>query len=62
MSILMDPIERDEILATAELIRPHVRETPVFALAAAALGLGGFSLWAKLELLQHAGSFKTRGA
>jgi threonine dehydratase len=56
------PIERDEILATAELIRPHVRETPVVALDAAELGLGGFPLWAKLELLQHAGSFKTRGA
>jgi threonine dehydratase len=71
MSILMPreslvpvdrPIERDEILATAELIRPHVRETPVFALDAAGLGLGSFALWAKLELLQHAGSFKTRGA
>jgi len=56
------PIGRDEILAMAELIRTHVRETPVFALDAAELGLGEFPLWAKLELLQHAGSFKTRGA
>ncbi len=62
MSILMIPIERSEVLAAAELIRPHVRETPVLALDAAELGLGDFPLWAKLELLQHAGSFKTRGA
>ena len=56
------PLERDAILATAELLRPHVRETPVYPLDATELGLGGFALWAKLELLQHAGSFKTRGA
>ena len=34
---------------------------PSFALAAAELGLG-FPVTLKLELLQHAGSFKPRGA
>src|ERR1700736_2680949 len=62
LSPTVAPIERDEILATAERIRPYVRETPVLALDTAELGLGSFSLWVKLELLQHAGSFKPRGA
>jgi threonine dehydratase len=43
-------------------IRPHVRRTPVVEVAAADLGLAGHGLQLKLECLQHAGSFKTRGA
>jgi threonine dehydratase len=58
----MTAIDRDSIAATYSLIRPHLRQTPVVAVDAADFGLGSFPLAVKLELLQHAGSFKTRGA
>ena len=44
------------------MIKPHVRRTPIIALDGADLGLAGVALVLKLELTQHAGSFKTRGA
>lgn len=50
------------IRATAERLAPHVRRTPVIAIDGADLGLDGVRLVFKLEFLQHAGSFKTRGA
>lgn len=46
-------IDRERIAAVAKTIAPFVRRTP-------AIELDGVQL--KLELLQHAGSFKTRGA
>jgi threonine dehydratase len=52
----------DEIARTYELIRPHVRRTPVVEVDAADFGLPAAPLALKLELLQHTGSFKTRGA
>jgi threonine dehydratase len=55
-------IDRQGIEATAALIRPHVRVTPVVRVDAADFGRPGFSLIFKLESLQHAGSFKARGA
>ncbi|MBV8299422.1 MAG: threonine/serine dehydratase [Candidatus Eremiobacteraeota bacterium] len=55
--------DRQAITETARLISPYVRRTPVLALDPADLGLDpSIGLSAKLELLQHAGSFKTRGA
>src|SRR5215510_8624760 len=51
-----------EIAATYDLIRPYVRRTPVIEVDAADFGLPTASLACKLELLQHAGSFKARGA
>lgn len=55
------PISREDIRAAHERIRPHVRRTPVLSLPQGAFGhVGPVSL--KLEFLQHAGSFKTRGA
>ncbi len=52
---------RPAIEAAAERIAPHVRVTPVMTLPAReALLPGGVTL--KLECLQHAGSFKPRGA
>ncbi len=57
-----DALRRDAITATAALIAPYVRVTPVVELDAADLGLPSFPLTLKLEQLQHAGSFKTRGA
>lgn len=55
-------LAHDRFLATAKLIEPHIRRTPLIAASASEFGLSGFSLGIKLELLQHAGSFKTRGA
>ncbi|MBV9734383.1 MAG: threonine/serine dehydratase [Acidisphaera sp.] len=50
-----------EIEAAAARIARFVRHTPVLRLAPAELGLG-VPVALKLELLQHAGSFKPRGA
>jgi threonine dehydratase len=55
-------LDRDAIAATAELIAPYVRVTPIAQVDAADFGLPPFPLTLKLEQLQHAGSFKTRGA
>ena len=55
-------ITREAIAATAELIRPHVRRTPMLHSDAAEFGLAPGPLTFKLELLQHSGSFKARGA
>jgi threonine dehydratase len=51
-----------QIEATAQLIAPYVRRTPVITLAGGDLGLAAGRVSLKLEMLQHAGSFKTRGA
>ena len=56
------PIDRTRIEQTHSLIRPHIRLTPVMELTGADFGLPAFPLTLKLELFQHAGSFKTRGA
>ena len=53
-------ITRAEIEAAHARIAPHVRRTPVLHLGNAFDHDGPVSL--KLEFLQHAGSFKTRGA
>jgi threonine dehydratase len=58
----MIPDARPRIAATEQLIRPHVRRTPVVQLGGEDLGLPERSVTLKLELLQHAGAFKTRGA
>ncbi|MET0488407.1 MAG: threonine/serine dehydratase [Candidatus Rokuibacteriota bacterium] len=55
-------IDRTVIDKTAAVIRSHVRVTPLLAVSGADFGLAGFPLSLKLELFQHAGSFKTRGA
>jgi len=55
-------IDRQRIEDTYRLIRPHIRPTPVVEVAGADFGLDGVSVVLKLELLQHAGSFKPRGA
>lgn len=55
-------IDRERIERTHSLIRPHIRLTPVMELTGADFGLSPFPLTLKLELFQHAGSFKTRGA
>src|SRR6184192_4895284 len=55
-------IDREEIVQIYKLIRPHVRRTPVIEVDGADFGLAGISIVLKLELLQHSGSFKARGA
>lgn len=45
-----------------QLIRPHIRRTPVIAVDVTEFGLAAHPLTLKLELLQHSGSFKARGA
>jgi threonine dehydratase len=55
-------ITRDSIASAYALIRPHIRRTPVIAANGADFGFDPIALTFKLELLQHAGSFKTRGA
>ena len=55
-------VDRSSITATYSLIRPHIRRTPVVEVDGADFGLEGVRLTLKLELLQHTGSFKTRGA
>jgi threonine dehydratase len=51
-----------DISAAAGLIRPYIRRTPVIEVDGSDFGLPGITLVFKLELMQHAGSFKTRGA
>jgi threonine dehydratase len=55
-------VTRQTIAATYELIRSHVRRTPVIEVDATDFGLSGRPIVFKLELLQHTGSFKPRGA
>ncbi|HEY2824513.1 MAG TPA: threonine/serine dehydratase [Gemmatimonadales bacterium] len=64
----MTPLDRTLVTRTAiagvePTIRPYIRRTPVIDVDGADLGLPGkHRLSLKLELLQHAGSFKARGA
>jgi len=54
-------ISRTEIQEASRRIARHVRRTPVFALEEGAFGLDA-RIFLKLEMLQHTGSFKPRGA
>ena len=56
-------LDREGIAATLDLIRPHIRRTPVVESGGADFGLdASIRLTFKLEMLQHGGSFKARGA
>ena len=55
-------ISRERIAAIEPVVRPYIRRTPVIEVEGADLGLDGARLSLKLELMQHAGSFKARGA
>ena len=55
-------VDRESIGKTHAVIRPHVRVTPVLELSGGDVGLTPFPLTLKLELVQHSGSFKARGA
>src|SRR5258706_4372094 len=51
-----------DVRAAAKRIAPHVRRTPLLEVDGADFGVPGARLTFRLESLQHAGSFKTRGA
>ena len=55
-------VSRADIERIYPVIAPHIRRTPVVTISGADFGLPPFALTLKLEQLQHAGSFKTRGA
>jgi threonine dehydratase len=55
-------VDRKSIEMVAAAIAPYVRVTPIVELDGADFGLASFPLVLKLELLQHSGSFKARGA
>ena len=54
-------VEGADIEAAYERIASRIRKTPVLELEQGAFGVPG-RIWLKLELAQHTGSFKPRGA
>jgi threonine dehydratase len=61
-SISAGAITRDRIEETYRRIRSGIRKTPVVEADGADFGIRSSPVSFKLELLQHAGSFKARGA
>lgn len=61
-SISASDITPQKIRKVSELIRPYVRRTPVIEVDGRDFDLPPVRLFFKLESLQHAGSFKARGA
>ena len=55
-------VSREQIQAVHHVIQPHVRRTPVLEIDGADFGLDSITIVFKLELCQHGGSFKARGA
>src|ERR1700753_2877447 len=55
-------VSREAIAATYQTIRPHIRRTPLIEVDGADFGMAPLPLRLKLELMQHSGSFKARGA
>src|SRR5271170_2812821 len=55
-------ISAEQIANAHRIIRPHIRRTPVIEIDGADLGVDAEQLVLKLEIFQHSGSFKARGA
>ena len=55
-------VDRSTIERVHAVIAPYIRLTPIVEVNGADFGLQPFALTIKLEQMQHAGSFKTRGA
>lgn len=55
-------ISAGDIRATYAAIAPHIRRTPIIEVDGSDFGIAASRLVLKLESLQHAGSFKARGA
>ena len=62
MSNVSDAVNPEQIARCEKLIRPYIRRTPVVEIDAADVGLAPGSVFLKLELFQHSGCFKARGA
>jgi threonine dehydratase len=62
MNLPVDVVTPETIAECAQLIRPLIRRTPIVEVDGGEFGLPGHMLTLKLELLQHSGSFKARGA
>lgn len=63
MSVAQALVDRRGIAASHAVIRPHVRMTPTVEASSDDFGLAPrYPIVFKLELLQHTGSFKPRGA
>jgi threonine dehydratase len=60
--MIPDAVTPRRIADTERLIRPHIRHTPMLAVDMADFGAAARTVHLKLECLQHAGSFKVRGA
>ncbi len=58
----INDLSRDRIQATERMIRPYIRRTPILEVDGSEFGLDAIKIVFKLELFQHAGSFKARGA
>ena len=60
---MIDPaLTRENIEATYRVIAGRIRRTPVIEVDGTDFGFAGVTFVFKLEFLQHAGSFKARGA
>src|SRR5438094_211633 len=59
---MLDGLGRADVARVHEIIGPYVRRTPVLHTNGRDAGLEAFPLTVKLEFMQHAGSFKARGA
>src|SRR5207245_11039091 len=55
-------IDREDIVQIYKWTRPYLRRTPLIEVDVADFVLAGIRIVLKLELLQHSGSFKARGA
>jgi threonine dehydratase len=62
MSIGSEVINPESITRCEKLVRPYIRRTPFIEIETGDFGLPLNRLYLKLELLQHTGSFKARGA
>jgi len=62
MSDVSIAFDKDQISRCEKLIRPYVRRTPIIEINGADVGVNSLKLALKLELFQHSGSFKARGA
>jgi threonine dehydratase len=58
----IEGLGQHDIARVHEVIAPYIRHTPVLHADGRDVGLGSFPLTLKLELTQHGGSFKARGA
>lgn len=59
---MIEGLRQSDITRVHDVIAPYIRHTPVLHADGPDVGLASFPLTLKLELMQHGGSFKARGA